>query len=378
MSTETANISDGQLVLNTDLDGTSDAANAFPGALAEMIAGVTSVNSNINPLVVAVGTGWNIVLGGTGQWCVCQGQIADYLPSTTETLASSTSQDRYDLVCFQYAKVNGDPYTTSFMDTYGNITNNVTVYHTLRSVAYTVVQGTPGAGQTATPPGGYDRLAWVKVPASSGSLMTGDITMILPTWAQRIQTYGGGGISSINSLTGALAITSSGSTITVNASGSTIDLEVTGGVVNSINGDTGAVTIAGLGSVQVAPGSAGVINISDNASLNTVISTPVVSTTSGISISLVIPNAGTSWYFEFTYFMNAANTDGKITRTAGTVISDTGNSGTLIGAQNPLVIYAGVCAANQTLTVQASNQYSGGGSQSIAAAFLIAKAFRLN
>lgn len=243
---ETPAIIDGQLVQNFDVNLISDASPGFAGEVASDVTGLPSVNAADNPLTVVAGGGLNVTVGGTGQKCIVQGQACDNFPATNYTCATASGSTRFDLLCMQYQKTLGDPYLATIESTGGVITPNVTVYHTFRGAQFQIISGTPGAGVPPGTPAGWAAVASIQVPASSGSI--GTITMLLSSMGAALAAViaasgSGAGVSSLNLLTGALAITSSDNSVTVAPSGSSVSLTVTpsGPTGNSIQQQAGII-----------------------------------------------------------------------------------------------------------------------------------------
>lgn len=117
--------------------------------------------------------------------------------------------------------------------------------HFLREDATWAVPAGGGGGVSSLDgiTGAVTLVAGSGVTITDNSPSAGDITIAA--------TGGGSGVSSLNSLTGALSLTSTGATVSINPSGSTIDLEVTG---------SGA-PLRGTGTITINGGSYSSLNI---------------------------------------------------------------------------------------------------------------------
>lgn len=374
--------------------------------------GAASALPLLQPLAVTTNGTMTVSIGGTTgtpQFVLCTGLLCGSGTATPYVVPNNTSGiTRTDTIWMQADLVTVLILTKSIEDDTG-VKAPGPVPVVISGIA-TFYQAGGSPGPTGS---GWVAFATIAVPNGASGITSGEVTVQIPLMNPKGDkgdqgipgtpgTDGTDGIDGLNGTNGHGTTTTTSNT-SVPAPGSTTAVAVVDGTAfpngtfailsdgtNAIAGEvtgggtTNSLTFTNLG--QIAGGStinAGatltfsgpVIPSQSTIAVPAVIASPP---TAAINISLTIPNVGSLWYFEFVYYVNASDTDGTLTRTAGSVANDTGNSGTPIGAQNPYQLYAGTVAPGQTLTVQGANFSSGGPHPAVAAAFLTAKAWRIS
>lgn len=341
---------DGLLVFPGDLlnDNISQ-LNADGEVLASMLGGYDALPM-INPVTMTATVGGghvNVTVGTLGQWLICQGRMCDYIPLTTLTQSPPDGvTSRVDILCVQYTQTGTDGVTRVFQQPDGS-DSTTTILTERQSVTWDYVQGTPGAGQPATP-GGFELFAVIAVPA-------GAVTLTPVIQFKTTQQLG----FSLNALLGAVTLVG-GTDISVGVSGQNITIAVNVAIVNTVNGHSGAITVVAGSGINVSTSGGGAITITNTqtaTTVNGIAGAVTIAAGTGITVgtagsTITITSTGVTDVMGISGSVTIAGAGGTTIGVAGSTITITSTTG--VNTLNGLSGALSLTSTGGTISIAAS------------------------
>lgn len=218
----------GQLIQAVNMLSISQVMRELSGMVAYGVTGQTAWLPISNGVGVTAPGGMQVDIGGADEIIYLPDPSSNSLAKPAYSLGvvnqvintSDPTNPRIDLICVQYENTDVNAQTVPVI--VGSPPPvDTTVYQLTETFQTMYVEGTPGASPTPpATPSGWVALAQILVPATTTNIVTGDITIVLPTFIQIIQNLifnpggsgnfltSGPGIDLVKTLNGAGDVTS--------------------------------------------------------------------------------------------------------------------------------------------------------------------------